>query len=101
MADESALETQVGQLTKRIDDQARFTRTVVVVCTTAILGVMFYMLTVIFSDLSYVFIARYMENLDKIAFQWKAITDRMDSGQLPAPAKPAAATPAAAEPAAK
>jgi len=87
MADESALETQVGQLTKRIDDQARFTRTVVVVCTTAILGVMFYMLTVIFSDLSYVFVARYMENLDKIVFQWKAIQDRMDAGHMPAPAK--------------
>ena len=87
MADESALETQVGQLTKTIADQARFTRTVVVVCTTAILGVMFYMLTVIFSDLSYVFIARYMESLDKIVFQWKAIQDRMDTGRLPSPAK--------------
>jgi len=91
MADESALETQVGQLTKRIDDQARFTRTVVVVCTTAILGVMFYMLTVIFSDLSYVFVARYMENLDKIVFQWKAIQDRMDAGRMSAPAKVEAA----------
>ena len=91
MADESALETQVGQLTKRIDDQARFTRTVVVVCTTAILGVMFYMLTVIFSDLSYVFVARYMENLDKIVFQWKAIQDRMDTGHMPTPAKVAPA----------
>ncbi len=90
MAEETALETQVGQLTKRIDDQARYTRTVVVVCTTAILGVMFYMLTVIFSDLSYVFIARYMENLDKIVFQWKAIQDRMESGKMPTPAKPAA-----------
>jgi hypothetical protein len=51
---------------------------------------MFYMLTVIFSDLAYVFIARYMESLDKIVFQWKAVQDRMETGHLPTPAKPAA-----------
>ncbi|HEY9869529.1 MAG TPA: hypothetical protein V6D08_10225 [Candidatus Obscuribacterales bacterium] len=73
MAEETSLESTVNQLTKRIDDQARFTRTVVVVCATAVLGVMFYMLTILFSDLPYMFVARYMENLESIVRQWRAI----------------------------
>jgi hypothetical protein len=91
MAEETSLESTVNQLTKRIDDQARFTRTVVVVCTTAILGVMFYMLTILFSDMPYMFVARYMENLEAIVKQWRAIDAlenrrRAGGGAAPAPA---------------
>lgn len=94
MAEETSLEGQLAQLTRRIDDQARFTRTVVVVCTTAILGVMFYMLTIVFAELPYVFMVRYIESLDKIVYQWRTIEERMVAGRLPRKEPAAQAHPA-------
>src|SRR5437016_856174 len=68
----ASFETKIAVLTKRIDDQARFTRAVVVVCTTAILGVMFYMLTEIFASLPAVIVTTGIGQIDKVVYIWKA-----------------------------
>ena len=51
MADGSSFETSLAQLSKKIDEQARFTRSVVIICTLTILGVVFYTMTEMFSSL--------------------------------------------------
>ncbi|MBI4532591.1 MAG: hypothetical protein HY711_01485 [Candidatus Melainabacteria bacterium] len=71
MTEESSFESRLNQLTKRIDDQARFTRTVVVVSTAAMLGVMAYALTEIVTYIPRLVIAEYMASLDSIQSQWK------------------------------
>jgi hypothetical protein len=63
----------LAELAKKIDDQSRFTRSVSVICTLAILGVMFYTLTEMFSNLPAAIILHYMANLDKIVHEWKQI----------------------------
>jgi len=89
MTEETSLEGKLTMLEKKLEHQERFTRTVVVVCTTAILGVLFYMLTEIFGSLPSLIVANYMANLDKIVFQWRA-TENGLLGKPAEPAKPAA-----------
>lgn len=70
MTEESSFESKLNQLTKHIDDQARFTRTVVVVSTAAILGVMAYALTETVSYIPRLVVAEYMASMDTIISQW-------------------------------
>ena len=87
-------EITVADLAKKIDDQARFTRSVSVICTLAILGVMFYTLTEMFSNLPSAIILHYMANLDKIVHEWNSIeaADRRIQAakqiSAPAPSQP-------------
>jgi hypothetical protein len=66
-------EFTLADLAKKVDDQSRFTRSVSVICTLAILGVMFYTLTEMFSNLPPAIILHYMANLDKIVHEWNTI----------------------------
>ncbi len=66
-------EITLADLAKKIDEQSRFTRSVSVICTLAILGVMFYTMTEIFSNLPSAIIFHYMANLDKIVTEWDQI----------------------------
>ncbi len=66
-------EITLADLARKIDDQSRFTRSVSIICTLAILGVMFYTLTEMFSNLPSAIILHYMANLDKIVHEWHAI----------------------------
>jgi len=87
-------ELTVAQLAKKVDEQARFTRSVCIICTLTILGVMFYTLTEIFNTLPQAFVLSYMGNLKMIKQEWNAIQDikaRQDinkdaAKQAPAPA---------------
>jgi hypothetical protein len=92
MTEGPTLETKIATLTKRIDDQARFTRAVTVVCTTALLGVMFYMLTEIFTTLPAVMVTSFLGQMDTVQSMWKA-TELHKSRR----AAPAAETTAPAE----
>lgn len=83
MTEESSFEGKLAQLTKRIDDQARFTRTLVVVCTAAVLAVNMWIVTETFSSLPTMIIASLMENMDVISRQYKALEE---SGSKNAPA---------------
>jgi hypothetical protein len=73
MTDGSGLEMTLAQLATKIESQARFTRSVLVICTVAILGIMFYTMTEMFSSLPSAFIMHYMANLKKIICEWEAI----------------------------
>ncbi len=86
-------EITLAALAKKIDEQARFTRSVSIICTLSILGVMFYTMTEMFSNLPNMIILQFMGNLEKINQEWKAIdnTQRTKKQNAPAPA-PAATT---------
>ena len=84
----SGVESTIAQLSKKIDEQARFTRSVTIICTLTILGVMFYTLTEMFSNLPGAIILHYMANLEKIVTEWNAIQNVLEKkggGGLTAP----------------
>lgn len=88
-------EMTLAALAKKIDEQARFTRSVSIICTLSILGVMFYTLTEMFSNLPNMIILQFMGNLEKINQEWKAIDNSQKiRAKQPAPAA-APAAPAA------
>jgi hypothetical protein len=47
----STLEGKIDALSKKIDNQSRFTRSVILLCTAAILAVVFYTITEVLSTL--------------------------------------------------
>ncbi len=59
-------------IAKKIEDQARFTRTVTIICTLAMLGVMFYTLTEVFNGLPQAIVLHYMANMEPIVKEWRA-----------------------------
>ncbi len=85
-------EMTLAALAKKIDEQARFTRSVSIICTLSILGVMFYTLTEMFSNLPNMIILQFMGNLEKINQEWKAI----DNSQKARAKQPPAAAPTTA-----
>jgi len=66
-------ENLLAVLSKKIDDQARFTRGVVVICTLAIIAVVFYSLTSLVSVIPGLVLAELMGNLEQVQTQWKLI----------------------------
>jgi hypothetical protein len=75
-------------LSKKIDDQARFTRGVNIICTLAIIAVVFYSLTSLVSVLPGLVLAEFMGNLEQVQTQWKLIENvRAPKSHLP-PAAP-------------
>ena len=85
---DSGMEMTLQALAKKVDEQARFTRSVVIICTLTILGVTFYTLTEMFSNLPSMVILQYMSNLEKIVYEWNSIQQTITNGK--SPAKPAA-----------
>ncbi len=51
MSQEGNLSEQIGALSKKIEDQGRFTRVLVMLCTSAIAAIMFYLTTEVVSSL--------------------------------------------------
>ncbi len=96
MADGSSFETSLAQISKKIDEQARFTRSVVIICTLTILGVVLYTMTEMFSSLPANCVMQFMGNMEKIVQEWKLIEASMANR-----AKKPALTPAPAPPPAK
>ncbi len=87
-------EMTLATLAKKIDEQARFTRSVSIICTLSILGVMFYTLTEMFSNLPNMIILQFMGNLEKINQEWKAIDNTQKVRAKAAAAQAPAPTPA-------
>ncbi|MBZ0189811.1 MAG: hypothetical protein K8F91_26435 [Candidatus Obscuribacterales bacterium] len=69
---DSDLDERLTQLSQKVDDQFRFTRNVLVLCTLTIIGVMVFTVTQIFNSLPSQIILNYMSNLDQIVAEWKA-----------------------------
>ncbi len=97
MTSGTGTEITMADLAKKIDDQARFTRSVSIICTIAILGVMFYTLTEMFSNLPPAIVLHYMANLEKIVTEWNAIENTVGKrkGITGNPANPANSVPEA------
>ncbi len=70
MAEETSLETKLAELAKHVQDQARFTRAITVVCTAAVMGVLFWMIVQVFTLMPDMVIAKYMAALPQIVVQW-------------------------------
>lgn len=64
-------EEQFGQLTKRVDDQFRFTRSVIVLCTLANLGLTIFTILATFQSLPSQMTAHYMSNLEPVIRIWR------------------------------
>lgn len=95
----SSGELTLAEIGKKIDEQARFTRSVLIICTLAILGFLAYTLTEIFSTMPQAIILQYMANLDKIVVEWDKI-ESSNGIHSKVNQKKRAATPAVVEPAA-
>lgn len=93
--DIARVESSLAQLSKKIDEQARFTRSVTIICTLTILGVVFYTMTEMFSSLPSNIVLQFMGNMEKIVAEWKLIENNMQMRQrrsesvAPAPPPPA------------
>ncbi len=75
---EGSVETKIAQLAKRIDDQARFTRTVTVVCAIALGGIIMYSDTEIFGYLPTLMITSAIARFDTIVPIWRATEARLE-----------------------
>ena len=92
MTEDTNTSTSVDRFTMlatKVERESRFTRSLVVICTVANLGVLFYGITEIYRSLPPVFIAHYMGNLDKIIYQTKAIEMTMPRKRAAAETEPA------------
>jgi hypothetical protein len=91
MTQGSGEEITLAQLGKKLEDQSRFTRVVSVVCTLAILGVMYYTMTSEFAYLPDLVLARMMGNMESMVNEVNLI--QAAAAKKKAGAAAAAATP--------
>ena len=70
----------VSGLNKKIDDQARFTRIVTVLCCLAIIGCMFYALSSVITVMPDLVIAKIMSNVENLHTEWSAV-DRCNAAK--------------------
>ncbi|MBI1271579.1 hypothetical protein GC174_14225 [bacterium] len=66
------LEEKFNEISQKIEDQFRFTRNVIVLCTLTIIGVLIFAFTTTMDSLPDRMVLHYMSNLDKIVAEWKA-----------------------------
>jgi hypothetical protein len=78
---EDGKEMTFAALAKKIDDQARFTRAVTIICTLAILGVVFFTLTEIFNTLPQAVVLHFMGNMEPIVKEWNAASTNVERSQ--------------------
>lgn len=64
-------EITLAQLAKRIEDQGRFTRTIIISCTLGILALFFYAITEIYTTLPQAVVLHYMANVEPIVREWR------------------------------
>lgn len=103
MADEpapSGLEGKIAALNSKIERESRFTRSLVVICTAAILGVALVPVKIMLTDLPTVMWAEFAEHLDTLHSQWKIMDRVKGNDAAPVASKGMAAPADAAAPAA-
>lgn len=64
-------ESILAQLSKKIDDQARFTRIVFIFCTLAVVGVLYFTMTSELAVLPDLVLTRFMGNMEPLVNEWK------------------------------
>lgn len=73
MADESTLETKIANLHQKVEKESRFTRSLVVICTAAILGVSLVPVKVMLADLPGLVITELMGKMPTVHATWKVL----------------------------
>lgn len=73
MTEESSLESKVTQLSKKIDDQGKFTRALVLICTGTILAVHMWTVTETFTAIPAVVLSSVMENMELLIKEYRAL----------------------------
>ena len=71
MSEISELEAQISALSKRFEEQMRLTRSLIALCTTLTVGVMFFIFTLTVEHLPHLVILKYMSSLDSIVKEWQ------------------------------
>ena len=69
---EREIEEKFSELNQKIEDQFRFTRNVIALCTLTVIGVFIFTITTAIDSLPTRVIFHYMSNLDNIVAEWKA-----------------------------
>lgn len=69
---EREIEEKFSELQKKIEDQFRFTRNVLVLCTMAIIGVLIFTFTTTIESLPTRILFHCMSNLDSVVLEWKS-----------------------------
>lgn len=85
MTEAPEVEKLLAHLTKRIEEQSRFTRSVTVICTLLILGVAFYTSTTMITVMPQLMVANIMGNMEQLVQQWKLIDKSLHKSQEKAP----------------
>ncbi len=85
MSELKELENQINQLSKRLDEQMRISRNLIALCTTLIVGLMFFIFCQTLEHLPSIVVLKYMSNLDPIVKEWKQ-TERGLNSREPNPA---------------
>jgi hypothetical protein len=84
-------EEQFAVLNKKVDDQFRFTRSVIVLCTLANLGLAIFTILATFQSLPSQITAHYMSNLEPIVRLWRQYEVQLNNQEQlrrePAPIK--------------
>ncbi len=78
-------EEQFAVLNKKVDDQFRFTRSVIVLCTLANLGLAIFTILATFQSLPSQITAHYMSNLEPIVRLWRQYETQLNNQE---PLKP-------------
>ncbi len=96
MADEATsgnLEGKIAALHQKIERESRFTRSLVVICTAAVLGVSLVPVKIMLTDLPTIIWGDFMTRLEMVHEHWRVLDKNFDSKH---PASAAAAAPDAA-----
>ena len=75
------LEAKLDVLSKKLDEQMRISRNLTSLCTTVIIGVMFFIFTQTIQHLPSIIVFHYMSNLDAIVKEWKQTEKAMDAAK--------------------
>jgi hypothetical protein len=78
-SDETKLEEQFALLSKKVDEQFRFTRTVIVLCTLVNLGLLIFTILATFQSLPSQCNAHYMSNLEPVVRLWHQYENLLDA----------------------
>ncbi len=73
------LENQISQLSKRMEEQMRISRNLIALCTTLIVGLMFFIFCQTMEHLPSIIVLKYMSNLDPIVKEWRQTERGLDA----------------------
>ncbi len=78
-ATSSTVEGKIAALHQKVEREARFTRSLLVICTAAVLGVSLVPVKIMLADLPTIMWADFMTKLDTVHDQWAVLDKTMDA----------------------